>query len=253
MQWLERIERRFAAAAGAGRGDRSVSVLRLGLERPRADPRLRPRWSRRRRTCSCTTCSAPARFSTAATSRSGATRSTQIGGFDRTIEFHGEDTNLGRRLTPLGRIAMCRRVLGLDVGAPLPGDGEAQGVRPLRAQLLVGDSAASAGRRRPPRREGLTCRATNRSCSATFTSTPRWSDGRLSVREVVDLYGQTGRFDVIAITDHILMKRDLLARAGRMLTLGQQALLGDGGALRRLPRRHRRARRERARSCTTCW
>jgi glycosyltransferase involved in cell wall biosynthesis len=28
----------------------------------------------------------------------------RIGGFDRTIEFHGEDTNLGRRLTPLGSI-----------------------------------------------------------------------------------------------------------------------------------------------------
>src|SRR5690349_12852393 len=27
-----------------------------------------------------------------------------IGGFDRTIEFHGEDTNLGRRLTPIGRV-----------------------------------------------------------------------------------------------------------------------------------------------------
>ena len=47
-----------------------------------------------------------------------------------------------------------------------------------------------------------------------------WSDGRLSLREVVDLYGKTGRFDVIAITDHILMKNDLLARAGRMATLG---------------------------------
>jgi predicted metal-dependent phosphoesterase TrpH len=34
----------------------------------------------------------------------------------------------------------------------------------------------------------------------------KWSDGRLSVREVVDLYGSTGKFDVIAITDHILMK-----------------------------------------------
>lgn len=32
---------------------------------------------------------------------------TRIGGFDRTIEFHGEDTNLGRRLTPLGRIEIC--------------------------------------------------------------------------------------------------------------------------------------------------
>jgi len=32
----------------------------------------------------------------------------RIGGFDRTIEFHGEDTNLGRRLRPVGRIAMSR-------------------------------------------------------------------------------------------------------------------------------------------------
>ena len=31
----------------------------------------------------------------------------RIGGFDRTIEFHGEDTNLGRRLTALGPIEMC--------------------------------------------------------------------------------------------------------------------------------------------------
>jgi 3',5'-nucleoside bisphosphate phosphatase len=49
-----------------------------------------------------------------------------------------------------------------------------------------------------------------------------WSDGRLSVRDVIDLYGRTKRFDVIAITDHILMKRDLLARSGRLLTLGQK-------------------------------
>ncbi len=48
----------------------------------------------------------------------------------------------------------------------------------------------------------------------------RWSDGRLTIREVVDLYGRTGRFDVIAITDHILMKRDVLARAGRVASLG---------------------------------
>jgi predicted metal-dependent phosphoesterase TrpH len=49
-----------------------------------------------------------------------------------------------------------------------------------------------------------------------------WSDGRLSIRDVVDLYGQTGKFDVIAITDHILMKRDLLGRAGRMISLGRR-------------------------------
>ena len=32
----------------------------------------------------------------------------QIGGFDRSVEFHGEDTNLGRRLTPIGRIELAR-------------------------------------------------------------------------------------------------------------------------------------------------
>jgi 3',5'-nucleoside bisphosphate phosphatase len=47
-----------------------------------------------------------------------------------------------------------------------------------------------------------------------------WSDGRLSVRDVVDLYGRTGRFDVIAITDHILTRKDMLGRAGRMISLG---------------------------------
>ncbi len=50
----------------------------------------------------------------------------------------------------------------------------------------------------------------------------QWSDGRLTIREVVDLYGQTRRFDVIAITDHILMQRDLLARAGRLASLGRR-------------------------------
>jgi hypothetical protein len=50
----------------------------------------------------------------------------------------------------------------------------------------------------------------------------RWSDGRLSIREVVDLYGETRRFDVMAITDHILMQRDILARSGRLLTLGRR-------------------------------
>ena len=51
----------------------------------------------------------------------------------------------------------------------------------------------------------------------------QWSDGKLSVAEVVDLYGSTGKFDVIAITDHILMKKDLLARAARLATLGRRA------------------------------
>lgn len=51
----------------------------------------------------------------------------------------------------------------------------------------------------------------------------KWSDGKLSAAEVVDLYGSTGKFDVIAITDHILMKQDVLARAGRIATLGRRA------------------------------
>jgi predicted metal-dependent phosphoesterase TrpH len=50
----------------------------------------------------------------------------------------------------------------------------------------------------------------------------RWSDGRLTLREVVDLYGRTGKFDVIAVTDHILMKKDVLARMGRLATLGRR-------------------------------
>jgi predicted metal-dependent phosphoesterase TrpH len=49
-----------------------------------------------------------------------------------------------------------------------------------------------------------------------------WSDGRLTLREVVDLYGQTGKFDVLAITDHILSKKDLLGRMGRLATLGRR-------------------------------
>ena len=57
----------------------------------------------------------------------------------------------------------------------------------------------------------------------------QWSDGKLTVAEVVDLYGSTGKFDVIAITDHILMKKDLLARAGRLATLGRRAFGVQGG------------------------
>jgi 3',5'-nucleoside bisphosphate phosphatase len=50
----------------------------------------------------------------------------------------------------------------------------------------------------------------------------RWSDGRLPLRDVIDLYGKTRRFDVIAITDHILTRRDILGRAGRLMSLGQR-------------------------------
>jgi glycosyltransferase involved in cell wall biosynthesis len=33
----------------------------------------------------------------------------RIGGFDTRIDFHGEDTNLARRLVSIGRIAICHR------------------------------------------------------------------------------------------------------------------------------------------------
>jgi 3',5'-nucleoside bisphosphate phosphatase len=55
-----------------------------------------------------------------------------------------------------------------------------------------------------------------------FHTHTTWSDGRLSIRERVDLYGQTGTFDVIAITDHILRKHDLLAKAARVATFGRR-------------------------------
>jgi hypothetical protein len=67
----------------------------------------------------------------------------------------------------------------------------------------------------------------------------RWSDGRLSLREVVDLYGKTRRFDVIAITDHILMERDMFARAGRMMSLGRREFSVTAETVRGVSQRHR--------------
>ena len=81
----------------------------------------------------------------------------------------------------------------------------------------------------------------------------QWSDGRLSLREVVDLYGRTGRFDVIAITDHILMERDLLARAGRLMSLGRRTVLGHRRTLRTVLWRTSIARRGAPSASTICW
>ncbi len=44
-----------------------------------------------------------------------------------------------------------------------------------------------------------------------------FSDGRLSVREIVDLYGRRG-FGAIAITDHLCEERSFLGRAARFLS-----------------------------------
>jgi len=43
-----------------------------------------------------------------------------------------------------------------------------------------------------------------------------WSDGRLPMPKVIDLFGESGH-DVIAITDHITDTRGLLGRAARLL------------------------------------
>jgi predicted metal-dependent phosphoesterase TrpH len=55
-----------------------------------------------------------------------------------------------------------------------------------------------------------------------FHTHTTWSDGRLSIRGFVYLYGQTGSFDVIAITDHILRKHDVLSAAARVATFGRR-------------------------------
>ena len=144
----------LAAAARRGR-DRAVPVLRLGLERPRAGARLRPAGGAADPRARAPRASASARSSTAATSPCGATRSAQIGGFDRRIEFHGEDTNLGRRLTAIGRVALCRECWVWTSARRYRAMGKRAVFSVLRAELLVGDPPASSGGRRPSRREGL--------------------------------------------------------------------------------------------------
>jgi hypothetical protein len=152
----------------------------------------------------------------------------RIGGFDTTIEFHGEDTNIGRRLYAIGRVGLfhdcylytsARRYVAMGKGAVIS----------LRPELHLGDPSPPAEGHLPHRRETV-MPGYEPFLLCDFHVHTTWSDGRLSVREVIDLYGQTGRFDVIAITDHILMKKDLLARAGRLATLGRRAF----GVRRRL-------------------
>ena len=106
LTWLERIERRFASDRRPDRAVGQLSLLRLGLVGPHAAARLRLHARARRRTSSSSTSCASASCSTAATSRCGATALERIGGFDTTIEFHGEDTNLGRRLSRIGNVEL---------------------------------------------------------------------------------------------------------------------------------------------------
>ena len=97
-----------------------------------------------------------------------------IGGFDTSIEFHGEDTNLARRISKAGRVRLRQPVLGLHVGAPLQDDGARKGVRALRQEFLRRDLPASSVRHHPRRRSRLNrCLDTSPTCSAISMYTRR--------------------------------------------------------------------------------
>ena len=113
------------------------------------------------------------------------------------------------------------RLLSLHLGAPIQGVGKGGRLPPLRAQLHV-RVAPSPPEGHVARRRADVMPGYEPFLLCDFHIHTRWSDGRLTLREVVDLYGETGQFDVIAITDHILMKKDLLARLGRVATLGRR-------------------------------
>ena len=73
----------------------------------------------------------------------------RIGGFDTSIEFHGEDTNLGRRLFAAGPVELAYDC-SLHFGPPVQRDGEGHGFSPLCTEFPLGDSPASTQGRRPP-------------------------------------------------------------------------------------------------------
>ena len=108
------------------RAVRSLPLLRLGLVGTTADSRLRLHAGAR---------DAGARQVRPAhrhdllrrqLRRPARRRSTRIGGFDTSIEFHGEDTNIGRRLFAVGRVSLfhdcylhtsARRYVAMGKGA----------------------------------------------------------------------------------------------------------------------------------------
>ena len=79
----------------------------------------------------------------------------RIGGFDTTIEFHGEDTNLGRRLSRIGNVDLrydcflytsARRYNAMGKGGSVPA---------LRSQLRFRAVASPAERPGPPGRSSV--------------------------------------------------------------------------------------------------
>ncbi len=145
LTWLERIERRFVADPGLVALSGPYRFYDWDWWGRLLDPRLRLHARAGDAAASSSTCCGSARSSTAATSLSGAQALERIGGFDTSIEFHGEDTNVGRRLFAVGTRVAVPRLLPLHVGASLRRDGQGRGLPALRAQLHVGAAA------RPPR------------------------------------------------------------------------------------------------------
>src|SRR5262249_6126399 len=68
------------------------------------------------------------------------------------------------------------------------------------------------------RRPILTARGGRNMLLADLHVHSRWSDGKLTIPEVVDLFGEAGH-DVIAITDHVVNHDNLLGKVAHSLHL----------------------------------
>ena len=79
----------------------------------------------------------------------------RIGGFDTTIEFHGEDTNLGRRLSRIGNVALRYDCFLYTSARRYNAMGKGRGVPALRSQLRFRAVAPSAKRPSPPGRSSV--------------------------------------------------------------------------------------------------
>ena len=228
-EWLAARRAGIRRPESARSGHRSLSVLRLGHRRARARAhvRLQPR--------AATHVLAQYVFGLGAVLYGGnfAVRRDAleaIGGFDTSIEFHGEDTNLARRISKVGRVRLRQRARCSPPRAA---------TRPWGAEKssasTSGTSApksSSIGRPTPPTKtfapEYMPGYEPFLLCDFHVHTT--WSDGRLTLREVVDLYGQTEKFDVLAITDHILARRICSAESA-----GWRRSAGGGFRSRRTP------------------
>jgi len=94
----------------------------------------------------------------------------RIGGFDCSIEFHGEDTNLGRRLTPVGTVEIAGECWLWTSARRY----RSMGTRKVFG-LYVRNFWSEIIRHRPadrsPGREDLRCLATSPPCCVIFTFT----------------------------------------------------------------------------------